>query len=308
MENNLRSVSGIVFNIQHYSIHDGPGIRTNVFVKGCPLNCAWCANPESKQPKPQLMYLASKCVGCGQCVSACPNGAITRRSDNPALVNTDRTLCTACGACVDVCSPKAREITGREMTVGEAFDEVANDVLFYADDGGLTVTGGEALAQPGFTGALVKLCRDAGISTALETCGAVGWDIMAPVLENTDIVLYDIKQMDSELHKKYTGLGNEKILENLINISAKTECTIIVRCPVIPGCNDSEENMHALGRFLVENNIRCSEINLLPYHNMGESKLEQLEPNAESFTSHTPTENELENLRSILRGYGFIVK
>lgn len=308
MEDQLRNVTGVIFNIQHYCIHDGPGIRTNVFVKGCPLRCAWCANPESQSPRPQLMYLKSKCTGCGKCIEVCPVGAVSRDADNPAFVHTDRSLCTACGACVKGCATKAREITGREITAGEAFDEVAKDTLFYGKDGGLTVTGGEALAYPAFTGALVKLCKAAGISTAVETCGAVSWETMAPVLENTDIVLYDIKQMDSALHKQYTGVGNERILENLQNISEKTNCTIIVRCPVIPPCNDSAENFHALGRFLTEKKIRVSEINLLPYHNMGEGKREQLEPGTEGFTSHTPTKEEMEAHRDILRGYGFIVK
>lgn len=308
MMEELRAVTGIVFNVQHYCIHDGPGIRTNIFVKGCPLRCAWCANPESQSPRPQLMYRADKCTGCGKCIEICPTGAISRRADRPELVQNDRSLCIACGACVKVCPADTREITGKEMTAGEAFDEVAKDTLFYGSDGGVTVSGGEALAYPEFTGALVKLCKAAGISTAVETCGAVGWDIMAPVLENTDIVLYDIKHMDSDSHKQYTGMDNHRILENLENISDKTQCRIIVRCPIIPPCNDAPENMHALGRFLQEKNIRVSEINLLPYHNMGEGKREQLEPGSEGFLGRTPDKDEMENLRNILRGYGYTVK
>lgn len=308
MSEALRSVEGIVFNLQHYCIHDGPGIRTNVFVQGCPLRCIWCANPESQNAHPQLMYLADKCTGCGSCMAVCPQKAIRRQAEHPEKMITDRTLCTACGECTQVCRPEGRSISGKVMTAGEAFDKVAADKLFYGKDGGLTVTGGEALAHPEFTGALVQLCKAAGISTAVETCGAVAWPVMQPVLQNTDIVLYDIKQMDSALHKQYTGLGNELILENLEHISNETDCTIIVRCPVIPPCNDSPENFHALGRFLAEKKIRVSEINLLPYHNLGEGKRTQLEPGDEGFTSRTPSEAELEVLRQILRSYGFTVK
>lgn len=305
MSEELRAVTGTVFNIQHYCIHDGPGIRTNVFVKGCPLRCLWCANPESQVAAPQLMYLADKCVGCGACIPLCPKGAISRDGEK---VHTDRALCTACGACSNICPTEARSVSGETKTAGEVFDEVAGDALFYGSDGGLTVTGGEALAHPKFTGALVQLCRQAGITTAVETCGAVPWEIMAPVLRETDIVLYDIKQMDSAQHARYTGQGNELILSNLERISRDTTCTIIVRCPVIPPCNDAEENLHALGRFLTEKAIRCSEINLLPYHNLGEGKRTQLEPGSEGFQSHTPSDAEMEVLRDILRSYGFLVK
>ena len=308
MSQDLRAVEGIVFNLQHYCIHDGPGIRTNVFVQGCPLRCIWCANPESQKATPQLMYLADKCTGCGSCMAACPQKAIQRRADHPEKMCTDRTLCTACGACTNACRADGRTISGKVMTAGEAFDKVAADKLFYGKDGGLTVTGGEALAHPEFTGALVQLCKAAGISTAVETCGAVAWQVMQPVLQHTDIVLYDIKQMDSALHKQYTGLGNEMILENLEHISNETDCTIIVRCPVIPPCNDSPENFHALGRFLVEKKIRVSEINLLPYHNLGEGKREQLEPGDQGFASRTPTPEEMEGHKNILRSYGFVVK
>lgn len=304
----LEQVKGIVFNIQHYCIHDGPGIRTNVFVKGCPLRCQWCANPESQQKMPQLMYLEDKCVGCGVCIETCEKGAIVRREDTPDKVRTDRSKCVNCGRCVEHCPGKAREISGGEMTAGEAFREVEGDRLFYGSDGGVTVTGGEALTQPEFTKALVTLCHRAGITTAVETCGAVTWQVMEPVLRETDTVLYDIKQMDSALHREYTGVGNERILENLERISRESHCTLVVRCPVIPGCNDQPENFHALGRFLKEKAIRCQEIHLLPYHNLGVGKRQELEPEEAGFVGRTPTEEEMEAKREVLRGYGFEVK
>lgn len=301
----LRAVTGTVFHIQHYCIHDGPGIRTSVFVKGCPLRCLWCANPESQAGQNQLMYLGEKCVGCGRCVSFCPQGAVSLKEGRAV---TDRRLCAACGGCCDLCPGEGRSLTGRTVTAGEVFDEVVGDRLFYGADGGLTVTGGEALAHPDFTGALTALCRQAGIGTAVETCGAVGWPVMAPVLAHTDLVLYDIKQMDSQKHRAYTGMGNEQILENLLHISRETDCTIFVRCPIIPPCNDSPEDMHALGRFLTEHGVRCSEVHLLPYHNLGEGKRAQLEPGSDGFHSHTPSEEALEQLREILHGYGLVVK
>lgn len=304
----LENQRGTVFNIQHFCIHDGPGIRTNVFVKGCPLRCQWCANPESQLRLPQLMYLEDRCVGCGECMAVCEKGAVTWRGTRGGRVRTDRKRCVSCGACVEKCPVKAREITGRTVTAGEVFREVEGDRLFYGNDGGVTVTGGEALAQPEFTAAVVTLCHRAGITTAVETCGAAPWSVMEPVLRETDTVLYDIKQMDSALHREFTGVGNEQILENLERISNETACAIWVRCPVVPGCNDTEENFHALGRFLLGKNIRCQEVHLLPYHNLGVGKRQELEPEGEGFVSRTPTEEEMERLRDIVRNYGFTVK
>ena len=305
---NEGNVTGTVFNIQHYCIHDGLGIRTNVFVKGCPIHCAWCANPESQNSEPQLMYLADKCTGCGACIAACPQNAVARKADQPALVEADRSICRACGVCVNACKNDARSISGKTMSVNEAFAEVEEDRLFYGKGGGLTVTGGEPLAHPDFTTALLKKTRESGISTAIETCGAVSWPIMQKALPYVDMVLYDIKQMDSNLHKQYTGVRSEGILENLRRISNETSCDIIVRCPIIPPCNNSPEHLHALGSFLKENAIRVREVNLLPYHNLGEGKRVQLETDIEPFSSHTPSEQEMESLREIVRSYGFTCK
>ena len=291
-----------VADIQRFCMHDGPGVRTTVFFKGCPLSCAWCHNPETQSAKAELLFYRNKCIGCTAC-AVCEN-EVHVFADAHRL---DRERCIACGTCVSACPTGALELCGSEYDADTLLQLVQKDRAFFGASGGVTLSGGEPLMQSE-TVAFLKLCKEHGISTAVETCGAVSWETMAPVLENTDIVLYDIKQMDSALHKQYTGVGNERILENLQNISEKTNCTIIVRCPVIPPCNDSAENFHALGRFLTEKKIRVSEINLLPYHNMGEGKREQLEPGTEGFTSHTPTKEEMEAHRDILRGYGFIVK
>lgn len=306
-EENLGAATGTVFNVQHYSIHDGPGIRTSVFVQGCPLKCIWCANPESQSRSPQLMYLKNKCVGCGACITACEREAIAFDPETPGKVKTNRDLCIACGACVEKCPADARSISGERKTAREVFEEAAEDALFYGDDGGVTVTGGEPLAHGDFTRELLALCKQEGFSTAIETCGAVSWEIMKPALDYTDYVLFDLKQMNPELHRQYTGVSNELILSNLKKISDETDCTIFIRCPVIPPCNNSPEEMEQIARFLIGNNIRVKEIDLLPYHHLGEGKREELESFAETFTSDIPEDAEVEMLRDILRSYGFEV-
>lgn len=305
-EEELRVVTGTIFNIQHYCIHDGPGIRTNVFVKGCPLRCVWCANPESQVSRPQLMYRTDKCMGCGVCIEACPKQAVLFTEEGK--VRTDRSACDGCGACVSACKADARERMGYHATAGEVFDEVAGDSLFYGEDGGVTITGGEALAHPEFTRALLELCRMHGIGTAVETCGFAAWEVMKPILELCDVVLYDEKHMDNELHRKYMGQGNERILENLKKINDELTCDIWVRVPTVPGYNDSVENIMAVGRFVSEQVPRCKQVHLLPFHHMGESKFEQLENEPNGFHSEVPTEEHMEALRDMIRGFGLECK
>lgn len=310
-ENELRAVTGTIFNIQHFCIHDGPGIRTNVFVKGCPLHCIWCANPESQSRYPQLMYRADSCVGCGACAAVCPQAAISpvEKADtrHGFRVRTDRGKCSNCGACVSVCKAKAREISGRTVTVGEVFDEVAGDALFYGEDGGITVTGGEALAQPEFTKALLTLCKSAGITTCIETCGFARWEIMEPILRLTDVVLYDIKETNPVRHKEYTGVDNTLILDNLKKVNDSMDCEIWVRVPTIPGYNDETENLNDLGKFVSVNLNHCTQVHLLPFHKLGLGKLEQLEAER-NFSSEVPKDAYMEQLRDIVRSYGLICK
>lgn len=295
----LSEVRGTIFDIQHYSIHDGPGIRVNVFLKGCPLRCLWCQNPESQSPKPQLMYYEHKCVGCGRCIEACPFSCISRNGEKVKTLN-----CRACGKCVGVCPVGARELSGYSITAGEAIREVLKDKLFMGDDGGLTVTGGEPLIQPAFTRALLTLAKEGGIGAAMESSGFASWEVAKSVYELVDYALFDVKHMIPEEHKKCTGVSNEQILENLRRINDELSCAIHVRTPLVPGYNDSEENMHRMGRFLSEKVGRCHRVSLLPYHAMGESKKEQLCADTIPFRVTPPTAEHMEELRNILRAYG----
>ena len=299
-------MNGMVFNIQHYCVHDGPGVRTNVFFKGCPLRCRWCANPESNQLKPQLMYEAWKCIGCGACEAACPSFAV-QLLDGIAV--TDRSACTGCGSCTGVCPVPAREITGKVMSVEQVMAEIRLDSTFYGTDGGVTLTGGECLLQPDFALEILKTCKAENIGTAVETCGFVPFEAFQRIAPYLDIALYDVKLMDSEAHKKYTGVPNEQILENLRRLSSELNIPVIARTPLIPGVNDSEENLRAMGAFLRDNVPTLKEVNLLPYHRLGEGKWEQLEDYShQEPDTHVPSEDEMERCRSILREYRLNVK
>jgi len=264
-------IQGWVFDIQRYSINDGPGIRTTVFLKGCPLGCLWCDNPESQLKMPELLYLPSLCINCQRCVSVCPNGATTVGPDE--RIQIDRSLCQVCGKCVEVCPTGARVIVGELMTVEEVFQVVSKDTLFYRNSGGgVTTSGGEPTHQPEFLKALLARCQEAGLHTALDTCGLVDWQTLEEILEYVDLVLFDLKHMDSEVHRNLTGVGNEIILQNLENTAKRK--SVVVRIPLVPGYTDSKTNIEASGEFL--SRIGISRVDVVPYHQLGVGKYERL--------------------------------
>lgn len=260
-------MKGVVFDIQRFSIHDGPGIRTLVFFKGCPMRCVWCANPESQKSAPELFFDIEKCNGCEACIKACTCGAV---NDVDGRIVFSRELCTDCGLCADICPTGARSMKGREMTVSEIMREVEKDIDFYeSSGGGVTLGGGEPLFHPGLAAALLAECRKVGIHTAIETAGLADWDSVKRVFDATDLVLFDVKHMDDSKHKAFTGVGNRKILENLKNISRNGN-HIIVRTPVIPGFNDSAKDIKAICEFAAD--LDVDGYMLLPFHNAGSKK------------------------------------
>ena len=262
--------SGVVFNIMRFSLHDGPGIRTTVFLKGCPLACSWCHNPESLRPAPEIVYFPERCRLCGDCIAACPASAITLWGK--ALLRSP--ACRACATCVDVCLAGARELAGKCMTVSEALRELERDVIFFDESGGgVTVSGGEPLSQPWFVEALLAGCRERRIHTALDTCGFAPRDVLLRVAAKADLVLFDLKSMDPETHLMHTGVSNRAILENLEALAA-SGLELVVRLPIIPGINDGDEEVDRAAALLSRLLVR--RVDLLPYHRIGADKYKRL--------------------------------
>lgn len=294
---------GKIFNIQHYSIHDGPGIRTTVFFKGCPLSCWWCHNPESIEKKSQLVYRNSKCIGCRDCVDLCPEGALSF-GDKGVIINKD--LCTLCGLCAEKCPANALEIIGTDRTVKEIMKEIEKDKMFFDESGGgVTFSGGEPLFQTELLIALLEGCKNKGIHTALDTSGYAKWEILESVAGKVDLFLYDLKHMDNEAHRKYTGVPNTVILENLGKLT-KIHQNIWIRVPVIPAINDSEANLKSLGEFV--SSLMIKKVFLLPYHEIASGKYELLNKPYLLSEVEPPQEERMKELEKILIPYGLEVK
>lgn len=299
---NNEDLKGVVFNIQRYSIHDGPGIRTTIFLKGCPLSCLWCQNPESQSLKPEIFYNAEKCIGCGRCIAVCPEKAVTMH-DGKAV--TDRRICTGCGTCTEECPEDARELAGKYMTAREVFNEAVKDDIFYKrSGGGITLSGGDPFAQSDFSTAILKLCREAKIHTAIETCGYASWKILEKMLIYVDLLLYDLKHMDSGKHKELTGVPNDIILDNVKKIWHILHIPLFIRIPVIPGYNDSLQNIEASADFIAKELDPSVQINILPYHRLGESKIVQLERPEIKLAASPPDENYMLYLKEIMEARG----
>jgi pyruvate formate lyase activating enzyme len=296
--------SGLVFNVQKYSLHDGPGIRTAVFLKGCPLCCSWCHNPESRSPRPELVVLETRCAACGECRRACPFGqAAAGNGPQP----THLADCTLCGECVDACPTGARQIIGERKTVAEVMATVLQDRVFYEDSGGgVTFSGGEPLTQPAFLKALLEACRGEGLRTAVDTCGFACTDVLLEIARRTDLFLFDVKLMDDAKHRHYTGVSNGPILENLRAL-AKAHANIWLRVPVIPGVNDSDENLQATAEFATTlANIR--QVNLLPYHRIGLLKFRRLGQPYSMESVEPPSGERMERAAGLFRSFGLTAK
>ncbi len=294
--------SGLILNVMRFALHDGPGIRTTVFLKGCPLRCWWCHNPESQSPQAEVIYFDDRCIRCGDCVRACPHGALHL---NQCVVQ-DPDLCQHCGECVSACSVAARQVAGRWMTVPEVLAEVSKDQVFFDESGGgITVSGGEPLTQPVFVEALLAACRARRIRTVLDTCGFADSRVVRRISEYVDLFLYDLKLMNCEKHRHFTGVKNDLILHNL-RILAAQRSAVIVRLPVIPGVNDDTDNIDALSDFLSSLDLR--EIELLPYHRIGSEKYNRLRLCNRMEGVDPPSAEQMEMPAARLRRDGFCVR
>ncbi len=261
-----------IFNIQKFCVNDGPGIRTTVFFKGCPLSCVWCHNPESKKAVPEVFYNESKCIKCGKCMARCEEGA---HSFTPECHNYDREKCIACGKCCDYCPTEALEVAGYKISVEETLKEVLKDKVFYDNSGGgLTVSGGEPMMQFEFVLELLKRAKEEGLHVCMETCGFADADKYRQISEYVDIFLFDYKITDPADHKKYTGVSNDKILSNLFMLDEMEKNTVL-RCPIIPTINDNDEHLLAIAE--TANKLKnVLEVNIEPYHPLGSGKSEML--------------------------------
>ena len=264
--------TGLVFDIKRFAIHDGPGIRTTVFLKGCPLTCLWCHNPESQARGPEILYSPDSCIACGQCVIVCPQGCHTLVD---GIHHYDRTLCKQCGRCTEECYAQALELAGKPMTVDQVMEEVSRDLPFYeTSQGGMTISGGEPMVQFPFTRALLMRARELGIHTCLDTTGVAPSNRYRELTEWVDLYLYDLKETDPERHRRTTGAPLETVLDTMKAID-RWGSAMILRCPVIPGLNARPDHFEAIGR-LAETLTHLVEINILPYHALGISKTERL--------------------------------
>ena len=287
---NRLDVRGIIFDIKRFAIHDGPGIRTTVFCKGCPLNCAWCHNPESIGPKPEISFMPDRCIGCGHCLDACAQGA-HRMNGSQRVYDRDR--CIVCGTCAETCYAEALELVGREVTVGEVVDEVIRDRPFYeTSGGGMTVSGGEPVAQFDFTHALLAEAKGQGLHTCLDTSGLTSWDRLAALRELVDLFLYDVKDTDPERHERFTGVKLAPILSNLRQLD-EAGAQIILRCPMIPEVNTDDGHLVRIAE-LATSLAGLVHVNLLPYHRLGVSKDARMGYDRASLTDAPPSDEEVE--------------
>jgi glycyl-radical enzyme activating protein len=299
MDTNINQI-GTIFNIQRFSIHDGPGIRTTVFLKGCNLRCHWCHNPESQRMPADIEFFPEKCIACGGCVEACPEGAQLLEGSQRVYL---RDLCKVCRSCVQECFSGALLATGDERTVAQVLAEVAKDAGYYqSSGGGVTFSGGEPMLQPGFLLAMLQACHQQGYHCAVDTAGNVPWERFETVIPETDLFLYDIKALDETIHQRYTGVGNRLILENIQRL-AQVGKEIWVRIPLVAGVNDSVEEIEGIARLVAPlENIRRVEV--LPYHTLGSEKYTSLGKDYPAQGYQAPSREQLDRILNLFQSYG----
>lgn len=290
-------ITGKILNIQRFCTQDGPGIRTTVFLKGCPLTCLWCSNPESQSMETEYALASLECKKCGTCYSICPNKAIIKLKNGDYTI--DRSRCNGCGVCFDECPFQAVRRFGYEADVDEVFREVLSDVPYYKySGGGLTVSGGEPALQWKFTRELLRRAKQHEIGTLVETAGGTSWNCLSAILEYADIVYFDLKLASPERHKSFTGVDNGLILENLKLVS-ESSARLVVRVPLIPGVNDTEEELRHIAE-IIQSLPRVERIGVLPYHKFGENKYALLNRKYEMENTNVPSEEQVSHVCSVL--------
>jgi pyruvate formate lyase activating enzyme len=294
---------GRIFDIKKFSINDGPGIRTTVFLQGCPLACPWCHNPEGRSSTPVLMYRANRCAGCGECAAVCPNNAIHLNGS----VSTDRMLCTVCGDCVEACYNGAREISGRESSVADVLADVERDRPFYEQSGGgVTFSGGEPLLQPQFLGEILSGCKARGLHTVVDTSAYAPWEVLDNLRQNVDLFLIDLKLMDNARHQAAVGVSNRQIIDNLKRLTAAGH-PVYVRIPLIPGINDDAENLRQSGEFLATLPA-VTGVELMGYHEIGLAKYDALGLPYPLRGTRPPSAEQMQQAAAIVNEYELTVK
>jgi pyruvate formate lyase activating enzyme len=301
----LNENNALIFDIKKFAIHDGVGIRTTVFFKGCPLNCWWCHNPESLNPKPELVLYENKCIGCGGCFKVCPQKAHEILPNKKRVYHKEK--CLLCGKCSGICYAEALVMQGRKVTVEELMVELRKDIPFYKNsDGGITLSGGEPMYQHVFVEALLKQCKSEGLHTIIDTCGYTSWKKFKKVLPYLDSVLYDLKHINDHKHKIYTGVSNRLILRNLYRIG-DYGLPLTIRIPIIPGINDTKENIMSTAQFLlgVKNIVK---VELLPYHNLAESKYMRLGKEYKLNDLKPPDKEDVNTIAEWINSFGLKVQ